>query len=246
MAILVCCGTIAVGLRADPAPGAQSAQTVHVVNELKYLLYLPDSYAKDPTDRADGGRGWPLVLFLHGAGERGEDLNIIKRHGLPKLIDRGAHEPFILIAPQCATDGWWDADVLQGLIDATQKNLHVDPSRLYCTGLSMGGFGTWMMVERFPGEFAAVAPICGGGDAWLLKFGASAAKHLPVWAFHGEADPVVPIHRTEEMVQALQSMGDTDVKFTRYPGVGHDSWTRAYDDPDLIPWLLSHRKTPAP
>ena len=209
-----------------------------------YLIALPDGYTADPTDRAHGGHGWPLVLFLHGAGERGSNLADVTRIGLPKLIADGKKYPFAVVAPQCPVGGWWDAFVLHGLVLDVQKQYGFDPDRTYVTGLSMGGFGTWDLITRYPGLFAAAAPICGGGDAFVAGYTAR-LKHLPVWAFHGEADPVVPVARTREMVATLRSLHNPDLKETIYPGVGHDSWNKAYAEPELFPWLLAqHRGTP--
>jgi len=200
--------------------------------ELKYLLYLPQGYDKN-ADRA-----WPLVLFLHGSGERGADLGVVKKHGPPKLVSQGKHFPFILVSPQCPADQSWDPTTLNGLLDDVQAKYHVDPDRVYLTGLSMGGFGAWDLARSYPHKFAAIAPICGGGDPQFVKN----IAHIPAWVFHGEDDPVVPIRRSEEMVDALKKAGDREVKFTHYPKVGHDSWVKAYDDPELYQWLLSHKR----
>ena len=202
---------------------------------LKYLLYLPQDYGKE------AGKAWPLVLFLHGSGERGTDLEVVKKHGPPKLVAQGKEFPFILVSPQCPPEQWWDPYVLGGLLDEVQNKYHVDPDRVYCTGLSMGGFGTWDLARAYPGRFAAVVPVCGGGDPMFAR----SLAHTPVWAFHGEDDPVVPIHRTEEMVDAVKKTGNPEVKFTHYPKVGHDSWVKAYDDPELYEWLLSHKRDAA-
>jgi predicted peptidase len=222
---------------AQPAaqPGGQTAQSFEMKQELKYLLYLPQDYGKE------ANKAWPLVLFLHGSGERGTDLEVVKKHGPPKLVAEGKQFPFILVSPQCPPNQWWDSIVLKGLVDDVQTRCHVDPDRVYVTGLSMGGFGTWDLARHYPQKFAAIAPICGGGDPQFARN----LAHMPAWVFHGEDDHTVPIQRSEEMVEALKKAGDTDVKFTRYPGVGHDSWVKAYDDPQLYEWLLSHKRDPA-
>lgn len=200
---------------------------------LRYLVHLPDDYDADP------GRLWPLVLFLHGSGERGSDLDLAAVHGPPRLADDGHEFPFILVTPQCGESSQWVAEVstLSGLIDEVVSMLRVDPARISVTGLSMGGFGTWSLAVRYPDRFAAIAPICGG--LWMQS--AAPIRHLPVWAFHGDADDVVPISATEEITSELRSL-DADVRFTRYAGVGHDSWTETYDNPELYDWLLSHRR----
>ncbi|WEK59862.1 MAG: PHB depolymerase family esterase [Candidatus Microbacterium colombiense] len=200
---------------------------------LRHLIHLPDDYDADP------GRRWPLVLFLHGAGERGSDLDLAALHGPPMLADAGHEFPFILVTPQCAESSQWvtELSTLSVLLDEVVAEHRVDPHRVSVTGLSMGGFGTWSLAVRYPDRFAAIAPICGG--LWLQS--AAPIRHLPVWAFHGDADDVVPVAATEQIVDELRSL-DADVRFTRYPGVGHDSWTETYDDPELYDWLLSHRR----
>lgn len=200
---------------------------------LRYLVHLPDDYDADP------GKLWPLVLFLHGAGERGSDLDLAAVHGPPRPADAGHEFPFILVTPQCGESSQWVAELstLSGLVDEVVSTHRVDPARLSVTGLSMGGFGTWSLAVRYPDRFAAIAPICGG--LWMQS--AAPIRHLPVWAFHGDADDVVPMSATEEIVAELRSL-DAGVRFTRYVGVGHDSWTETYDNPELYDWLLSHRR----
>jgi predicted peptidase len=196
--------------------------------KLEYLLYLPKGYGHSK-------KKWPLMLFLHGAGERGSDLEMVKLHGLPKLIEAGQEFPFIIVSPQCPTDGWWTTEVISTLLDDLEKNLQVDSSRVYLTGLSMGGFGTWAMAGEFPHRFAAIAPICGGGnELWIRNI-----THLPVWAFHGAKDEIVPLEQTTRLVHELKRLGSKKVKFTVYKNAGHDSWTRAYANPKLYEWMLA-------
>ncbi len=199
----------------------------------RYLLYLPEGYSEKP------GR-WPLVLFLHGAGERGSDIHAVKRHGPPKLVEQGKRFPFLLVSPLCPNEEAWSVPVLRALIDEIQSDYKVDPARLCLTGLSMGGNGVWRLAMTIPERVAALAPVCGWGDpdkACLLK-------EIPTWVFHGKKDKVVPIERSEEMVNALRSCGGT-VRFTAYPDAGHDSWTETYNNPALFRWLLDQRvKTP--
>jgi len=196
----------------------------------RYLLFLPKGYEEDKTAR------WPLMLFLHGAGERGADLEKLKVHGPPKLAAAGQDLPFILVAPQCPENQWWEPETLGALLDEVQARYRVDKERVYCTGLSMGGYGTWAMALAFPKRFAAVAPICGGGQPRLARW----MMRTPTWAFHGAKDDVVPISETEAMVASLKAAG-VECKFTVYPDAGHDSWTQAYNTPELYQWLLSHR-----
>jgi predicted peptidase len=206
--------------------------------QLKYLLYLPAGYADDPAQR------WPLILFLHGAGERGDDLNLVRVHGIPKVAETRADFPFIVVSPQCPVDSWW-ADyrmVLTALLDQVAGLYRVDLDRVYLTGLSMGGFGTWVLAASEPQRFAAIAPICGGGF-WMYGFPdrARVIKHIPTWVFHGAKDPVVPLRESEVMVEALKAHGG-DVRLTIYPEAGHDSWTETYNNPEFYTWLLQHRR----
>ncbi len=200
-----------------------------------YLIYLPKNYR---------GRGeeYPLLLFLHGAGERGDDLNKVKVHGPPKLIEQGKDFPFIVVSPQCKKNEHWDAEVLLRLITSIENQYRVDSKRIYVSGLSMGGFGTWSLIARAPERFAAAAPICGGGNFIEFVLGSdetkAAIRSLPIWAFHGGADRVVKLSEAYRMVRLLER-GAREVKLTVYPGVGHDSWTETYDNPALYEWMLS-------
>ncbi|MBE7488669.1 MAG: prolyl oligopeptidase family serine peptidase [Candidatus Omnitrophica bacterium] len=198
---------------------------------LHYLLYLPPDYGKDPDQK------WPLMLFLHGAGERGNDLDKIKKHGPPRLISEGKTFPFIIVSPQCPSDDWWSSDQLFPLLDDVESRYPVDKERVYATGISMGGFGTWTLGMEQPDRFAAIAPICGGGEP-ILAF---RYRHLPIWAFHGAKDDVVPLRRSEEMVEAIQKAGG-DAKLTVYPDARHDSWTATYENPELYDWFLQHKR----
>jgi len=217
--------------------GGQSEQKLHKeitkTVEIQYLLHLPKGYGQDKDKK------WPLMLFLHGAGERGDDINKVKVHGPPKLIGQGKEMPFIVVSPQCPSESWWteQIDTLVALLDEIQAKYAVDTSRVYLTGLSMGGFGSWALGCRYPERFAAVVPICGGGE-W---FRAERLKNVPVWVFHGAKDPVVPLRESEEMVNALKRAGG-NVQFTVYPEAQHDSWTETYNNPKLYEWLLSQHK----
>jgi|SaaInlStandDraft_1057018.scaffolds.fasta_scaffold20893_2 predicted peptidase len=196
--------------------------------ELDYLLSLPENYeSKDE---------WPLILFLHGAGERGDNLDRVKIHGPPKLIASGEKLPFIVVSPQCPKDRWWNAVELTALLDEIVEKHNVDESRIYVTGLSMGGFGTWSLAMYSPKRFAAIAPICGGGDRQFGKY----LKDIPAWIFHGAKDSAVPVQRSIEMAEAIKKSGG-DPKLTIYPEANHDSWTESYANPELYDWFLSHR-----
>jgi predicted peptidase len=195
-----------------------------------FLLYLPEDLKRE-------GNKWPLLLFLHGAGERGSDLEKVKVHGPPKLVETQQDFPFILVSPQAGRWSGWEPDEMNALLDELIEHLPVDKERIYMTGLSMGGFGTWGVAIESPDRFAAIAPICGGGDPTSV----CALKNVPVWAFHGAKDNVVPVKAQEDMVQALKQCGG-DVRFTVYPEAGHDSWTETYSNPELYAWFLRHRK----
>ena len=207
---------------------------------LSYLKYLPKGYD------ADTSKSWPLVVFLHGAGERGTNLAAVAVHGPPRLVREGHDFPFILISPQCPNDQIWDDDAVMGMIDEVIAHHRVDAKRVYLTGLSMGGFGTWSLAAKHPERFAAVAPICGGGErlrTLLLSDSQKAAfKTLGVWAFHGGKDPVVKLEESERMVAAFKAAGNQDIQLTIYPNAGHDSWTQAYNEPTFFEWLLKHNR----
>lgn len=201
------------------------------VQETRYLLYLPEGYNKDTITR------FPLMIFLHGSGESGDDLAKVKVHGPPKLIEQGKKFPFIIVSPQAPPMTGWQTEVLIGMLADIKKKYRVDNDRVYLTGLSMGGFGTWNWAEKTPGEFAAIAPICGGGDAsqtWKLR-------HMPVWCFHGAKDDVVPVSSSQKMVDSLKKYNPS-VKFTIYPEANHNSWDTTYNNEALYSWLLSQKK----
>jgi predicted peptidase len=218
-------------------------------NPLKYRLIKPVDYKF--------GKKYSLILFLHGAGERGDDNAATLRHGAKDLANpqTRAKYPAYVVIPQCPTGKKWSevdwskesselpqdpSDPMQSikeLIDDMVENAGVDRNRIYITGLSMGGYGTWDAIARYPGFFAAAAPICGGGDPKTVgKF-----KSLPIWCFHGAKDPVVKVVRSREMIEALQKVG-SNVKYTEYPDAQHDSWTQTYSNPELLDWMFAQRR----
>ncbi len=207
-------------------PGELNRQ---ITIRMKYLLYLPKDY--------DHQGSWPVLLFLHGAGERGDDLELVKKHGPPKLIAAGKDFPFIVVSPQCPKEKAWEPIELVALLDEVGAKHKVDLDRVYVTGISMGGFGTWRLAAYAPDRLAAIVPICGGGEAYTTR----PFAHLPVWAFHGAKDPAVPIERSQTMIDALKKNGG-DPKFTIYPDAKHDSWTETYDNPALYEWLLAQKR----
>jgi len=198
---------------------------------VNYLLYLPQDYGKDTTKQ------WPLMIFLHGAGEAGTDIEKVKVHGPPKLIEQGRQYPFIVISPQAPPNEGWEPQVIIRLIKEIQTKYKVDKERVYLTGLSMGGFGTWAIAMKFPHVFAAIAPVCGGGDtADIMKL-----KRVPVWCFHGAKDNVVLPAESYRMVNSLKKF-NPDVKLTVYPDANHDSWTPTYNNDSLYTWLLAQKR----
>lgn len=199
---------------------------------LAYLLHVPGG---EPPEA-----GWPLLLFLHGAGERGEDVERVAVYGPPMRIEAGEDLPFVVVSPQCPSGHWWSRLVpeLLDLLDAVQERLPIDPERVCLTGLSMGGEGVWELAAAAPERFAALAPVCG------VTRPTQADRHarVPTWVFHGVEDDVVDVGYSERMVRALQERGASP-RVTLYPGVGHDSWTDAYaPDTGLLPWLLEQRR----
>lgn len=235
---LVGCGqTEKIKMTSNPVltPGQHSQvfeKTITKNLSCEYLLFLPEGYSKNK-------QGWPMILFLHGAGERGSDLKKVKVHGPPKIVEKQKDFPFIVVSPQCPEDDWWTdkVEVLINLLDDIVARYNVDTERIYLTGLSMGGYGSWALAAEYPERFAAVTPICGGGNR-IMAF---RLKDVPVWAFHGAKDPVVPLKQSEEMVNAIKARGG-DAKLTVYPDAGHDSWTETYKNKELYDWFLKHRK----
>lgn len=215
------------------------------------------NYRWSAPEKTETGKVYPLVLFLHGAGERGSDNKAQIKHGVAPLLENAAKlgEPCFLIAPQCPADLWWAPierqsmrlnaaakpnkllEAVLALVAETQTQQPVDGKRFYVTGLSMGGYATWDLLGRAPERIAAAIPICGGGDPAM----AASFKDVPVWAFHGEADPVVPAKTTREMITALEQAGGKP-KVTVYPGVNHDSWSRTYKDIEVVRWLFAQRR----
>ncbi len=261
--ILAVCGTVRSEETGTVAPGKQVVETLELpaststwnfskegirmigeprpVDESKtetvrYWLYLPQDYEKTA---ANGGA--PLFLFLHGAGERGntlDEIDKVKVHGPPKLLDRPEfqkHWPCVTVSPQCKNDFAWSPAQLSLLLNEIEKKYKIDKKRVYVSGISMGGFGTWMMLQAEPKRFAAAAPICGGAKPeWAPDL-----IDIPIWNFHGNKDGVVPCKLSEMMVDAVRKAGGRKIIFTVYEGGGHDVWTRTYDNQLLYDWLFT-------
>ena len=208
--------------------------------EIRYQLHLPKGYD------AKAGKKWPTILFLHGAGERGDDIEKVTVHGPPMIVKDDPSFPFIVISPQCPVGERWQPGQLIALLDSVSKKHAVDNKRVYLTGLSMGGYGSWELGVRHHERFAAIAPICGGGTTIEIRLARRVKDHplksLPVWAFHGAKDSVVPLGESERMVDAFKAIGNENVKLTVYPDANHNSWTETYDNSKLYEWFLSHSK----
>lgn len=198
-----------------------------------YVRYLP----KD----LDESKKYPLVFFLHGAGERGDDLDIAMRHGYMKHVrESGAEYPFILIGPQCPDNKYWGCftESLLAFLDYICETLPVDKDRVYLTGISMGGTGTWMLAMSAPERFAAIAPVCGSGIYWYGEV----LKNMPIMMYHGDCDITVPIGDAIEMLNSINKRGGNAQIKILY-GQGHNIWNDVYSGDELCSWLLTHKRT---
>ena len=232
----------------DPAPGKQVEQNLPLSDsrQIAYLLALPAGYG-------ESGKLWPVMLFLHGRGESNGPLSIVAKWGPPRLAERGDDLPYILVSPQCPAETNWGAPEQQAgllqLLDHVLKEYSADPDRVYLTGLSCGAYGAWMyLAENSIAQIAAMVPIAGPADEAWAAAGCELGV-VPIWAFHGDADDVVPIATQSVPVgelAACPSPPREDVEFTAYPGVDHDSWTRTYDGSaghDIYTWMLDHSRS---
>jgi predicted peptidase len=219
----------------------------------KYQVFVPSNWNKKVK--------WPVILFLHGYGEEGDDGLLQTQVGLAAAIRNHVDRfPFVVAIPQCRKQDWWTTPAMEAqalkALDQTLQEFKGDPQRVYLTGISMGGFGTWAIASGHPGKFAAIVPICGGirllhgsqlpnyhdVDDSADPYAATARKlgKIPVWVFHGDADEAVPVTESRQMVNALKAAGG-NVRYTEYPGVNHNSWDKAYSEPELCPWLLAQK-----
>jgi predicted peptidase len=221
-----------------------------------YQVYVPAGWNRH--------QKWPVLLALHGYGERGSDGLLSTDIGIGHAIRTHADRfNLLVVIPQCPADRVWTSkgmeDVAIATLDQTVHEFKGDRERLYLTGLSMGGYATWDMTVRYPGKFAAFAPVCGGlqpakhipemrssliDDPKVSDPYAETAKRIgqtPIWVFHGADDPAVPVEESRKMAAALQA-GGANFKYTEYPGVGHNSWDNAYSEPEFVPWLLAQRR----
>ncbi len=218
-----------------PEPGKQVEQTFQTSDgeSVSYLLYLPSNFTKDAN--------LPLVYFLHGRGESYGPLSLVAKWGPPKFAERGDKLNYILVSPQCPKDDSWSKDTqqtrLKELLDYVVKEYGADKKRLYLTGLSMGGYGSWRMAAAHPKLFAAVAPVCGGGD----PKDADKLKDTPIWVFHGDRDGAVPFQKSVDMVEAIKAAGGKKVRFTTFEHFGHNCWSATYNTPELFGWMFKHK-----
>jgi predicted peptidase len=211
---------------------ADERETVSVEN-LQYFLYYPKEYEEEKNDK------FPLLLFLHGGGESGGTLEDLKTNGPPKLLAEGKEFPFLILAPQNPHKRkWWNTRAVIQLLDTIVNNNRVDPNRLYLTGLSRGGGAAWELAVQYPDKFAAMAVVCGMTP---VPYAGWINKNMPIWVFHGTEDKSIPISESENMVNKLEEMG-YDVRFTKYDGVGHNSWVQAYNTEELYNWFMEQKR----
>lgn len=204
------------------------AQTNSDKKIYSYKIETPENF------EANSDKKYPLLIFLHGAGERGEDLSMLGVHGPLKLMKEGKKFEAIVLAPLCPNDVWWKTELLQNTLEEVLKQYHMDKQRIYLTGLSMGGYGTWLWAGKYPKQFKRIAPICGGGnldDARQLS-------QIPIWAFHGAKDDVVLPQESQKMIDAIRAIGGQP-KLTIYPEANHDSWTETYENEEFWNWFLN-------
>jgi predicted peptidase len=202
---------------------------------VNYLLFVPAAYSDD---RASV---WPLILFLHGSEQRGDDPSVLDDLALPGFAKEQKDFPFIVVIPQCPRNALWAPKIVKSVLDSVESSLRIDQNRVYLTGFSMGAYGTWRTAAAFPRTFAAIAPICGISD--LPDVPRLAA--IPTWAFHGAQDINVPVTESRKMIDALRKTG-AEARLTVYPGVAHDCWTMTYRDSRLYLWFLDHSLSEAP
>ncbi len=205
--------------------------TLSIKLDYSYILQLPKNQTK--------GELLPLIVFLHGTGERGDSVELVMVHGPWNYANAHEDFPFIILAPQCKEGKTWDPVTLDLLLDELIVNYPVDTNRIYLTGLSRGGFGVWDWVLYRPQRFAAIAPVCGASNYHVLN--ANILKDTPSWVFHGALDNTIPMEFSANLVKHLLSIG-AEVKFTVYPYAGHDSWTETYLNDELYSWFLNHSR----
>ena len=211
--------------------GESGPYSAHEKSEFRYLLYLPKDYKDDISKK------WPLLIYLHGKSARGDNLEKLKRYGPPELIKRGKEFPFIVASPQCPVGQSWNNDKwFLPFYRSLAGQYRIDPNRIYLIGMSLGAYGVWYTAIKYPEFFAAIMPLCGGGDANKV----CKIKHIPVWIFHGKEDKIVSPEKSKIMADALEKCGG-DVRFTLLEGKGHDLH-RVFHDNKIYMWLLEQSK----
>ena len=204
-----------------------------VSETLRYYLYYPEAYAESDKD------SFPLLLFLHGGGESGQDLEALKTNGPPKLLAEGKQFPFLVLAPQHPhPKKWWNIRAVMELLETVIEENRVDRDRIYLTGLSRGGSAAWELAVQYPDSFAAMMVVCGMTP---VPYAHWIDKNMPIWVFHGALDAVIPIEHSEKMVARLKEMG-YPVRFTRYEDVAHNAWERAYTTEEVYSWFMEQKK----
>ena len=233
------CGSLPIPTdAAQPAAGKQVEQSYQVSGgaSVPYHLYLPRGFD------ANADKKWPVMLFLHGRGESRGPLSMVAKWGPPRVAARGDDLPFIIISPQCPAESRWADDAQQAglleLLDHVTENFSADTKRIYLTGLSMGGQGTWTLATNHGERFAAAAVVCGRSDPSQV----GKLKDLPIWVFHGTADSVVPEKHSIDMIAAIRKAGGTKVRYTSLEHLGHNSWSAAYAIPELYSWFNRHQR----
>lgn len=211
---------------------SRSKQTAQQFENTNYLLYLPEGYGKE-------GQRWPLILYLHGKSLRGNDLELLKNYGLAALLEKDLKIPFVVVSPQCPDDRYWmtEDETLDRLFDHAVSTYAVDPERIYVTGHSMGGRGTWLLAYKHPEKLAAIVPISDAplDDAWARQ-----VAKVPAWVFHGTKDDLEPFERTRQFVEALKKLG-AEIKFTPLPDRDHYILD-TYENQEIYDWLLRHKR----
>ncbi|UVO50398.1 alpha/beta hydrolase-fold protein [Sphingomonas sp. SUN019] len=225
-------------LAADRVVEGQTPQAPVTPGNYPYQLFIPKGYSASK-------QAWPLMIFLHGSGERGADVEKVKLHGPPEIVATHPGFPFILVSPLLEADGDWDTAKLGRLLQQVRKDYRVDPNRIYLTGLSRGGHAAWRWAAERPDLFAAVAPVAGTGNSAI----ACRLKDMPVWAFHGDNDDIVRPIGSFAMVEAIRQCPGLTAQpvLTIFPATNHNSWDQSYRGDALYRWFLEQRRaTPAP
>lgn len=232
--VLMTFGDLAIAQDTQPAAGKQVEMSFKTSDdaEVGYLLYLPANYDKTSETKV------PMMLFLHGRGESNGPLSLVAKWGPPKMAQDGQDMPFLIVSPQCPKDDWWSSETqlnrLTELLEEITSNYEINVKKIYLTGLSMGGYGSWALSAKHPAKFAAVVPVCGGGEPET----AEKIKDIPIWAWHGDKDRAVPFQKSVDMVEAIEKAGGKKIKFTSLEGIGHNCWSAAYGTPQLYQWML--------